>query len=148
MVTWKYECEECGLAQNQTSPHQTSDIYLIFNAVKTASLYIMAVLYVLAGIFHFLRPRMYAGIMPRWLPAHLPLVYVSGACEILLGILLVPEATRTMAAWGIIALLIAVFPANIQMMVNYFHHNNSMKWLTVARLPLQLVLIWWAWRFG
>jgi uncharacterized membrane protein len=74
------------------------------------------------------------------------LLYIAaGACEIVLGVLLFPESTRSFAAWGIIALLIAVFPANIQMTINYFHYNKPVKWLTAARLPLQLVLIWWAW---
>ena len=115
--------------------------------MKLVLLYTMALSYLAAGLLHFLRPRMYVKIMPPWLPMHLQLVYISGACEILLGILLIPESTRVMAAWGIIALLIAIFPANIQMAINYFHYNNSMKWLTVARLPLQALLIWWAWLY-
>ncbi|MEO5681048.1 MAG: DoxX family protein [Chitinophagaceae bacterium] len=115
--------------------------------MKLAGLYIMSLLYIAAGIWHFMRPRSYMKIMPPWLPWHLQLVYLSGAAEILLGILLVPESTRVMAAWGIIALLIAVFPANIQMTINYFHYNNPMKWITVARLPLQIVLIWLAWTY-
>ena len=109
----------------------------------------MGLLYIAAGVWHFMRPKGYIRIMPPWIAAswHLQLVYVSGACEILLGILLFPESTRAMAAWGIIALLIAVFPANIQMTINYFHYNNPYKWLTVVRLPLQAVIIWWAWKY-
>jgi uncharacterized membrane protein len=116
-----------------------------FIDMKFLSVYIMGLLYLAAGVWHFVRPPGYVSIVPPWLPAPLTLVYISGACEILLGALLFPESTRTTAAWGIIVLLIAIFPANIQMAINYFHYNNSMKWLTVARLPLQLVLIWWAW---
>ena len=112
--------------------------------MKFAAVYIMGILYVAAGAWHFVKPQGYVSIMPPWLPAHLPLVYISGLCEITLGCLLLADSTRTFAAWGIIALLIAVFPANIQMTINYFHYNNPMKWLTVARLPLQLLLIWWA----
>ncbi len=110
---------------------------------------IMAMLYILAGVFHFVKPKSYVRIMPHWITAswHLQLVYISGAIEILLGVLLIPESTRAISAWGIIALLIAVFPANIQMMINYFHYNNSMKWFTVLRLPLQLLLIFWAWTY-
>jgi uncharacterized membrane protein len=115
--------------------------------MKFILIYIMGILYIAAGIYHFVRPQGYVKIMPPWISWHLPLVYISGVCEILLGVLLIPESTRSMAAWGIIALLIAVFPANIQMTINYFHYNNPMKWLTVARLPLQLVLIWWAWLY-
>ncbi len=113
--------------------------------MKLVALYTMAILYVAAGMYHFIKPQGYVKIMPPWLPWHLQLVYISGVAEIVLGALLFPVATRSLAAWGIIALLIAVFPANIQMTLNYFHYNNPAKWLTVARLPVQLLLIWWAW---
>ena len=115
--------------------------------MKPISLYIMALLYIAAGIMHFVKPLGYVRIVPPWMPSPFLLVYISGAAEIILGILLFPEATRTMAAWGIIALLVAVFPANIQMTLNYFHYNNHWKWLTILRLPLQVVLIWWAWLY-
>ncbi|MEP6748507.1 MAG: DoxX family protein [Bacteroidota bacterium] len=115
--------------------------------MKVLTVYIMGLLYIAAGVWHFMRPQGYIRIVPPWLPSPLMLVYISGACEILLGVLLFPEYTRSIAAWGIIALLIAVFPANIQMTINYFHYNNPMKWLTVVRLPLQLVIIWWAWQY-
>lgn len=124
-----------------------SGILLTFIFMKLVSLYTMALLYVAAGIYHFVKPQGYVKIMPPWLPGPLALVYFSGACEILLGVLLFPENTRSMAAWGIMALLVAVFPANVQMMLNYFHYNNPLKWFTVARLPLQLLLIWWAWQY-
>jgi uncharacterized membrane protein len=115
--------------------------------MKQVSLYIMSLLYLAAGIYHFVNPRMYIKIMPAWLPLHLQLVYASGAAEILLGILLIPESTRVLAAWGIIALLVAVFPANVQMMLNYFRTANPARWIMLARLPLQGVLIWWAWLY-
>lgn len=115
--------------------------------MKLIGLYIMSLLYTAAGIYHFVKPRMYVKIMPAWLPAHLQLVYISGLAEILLGLLLLPAGTRSFAAWGIIALLIAVFPANIQMMLNYYHKNLPGFWITLARLPLQAALIWWAWGY-
>ena len=105
----------------------------------------MAILYMIAGVIHFLHPLQYVAIMPPSLPYPLTLVYISGACEIVLGLLLIPPATRRMAAWLIIALLIAVFPANIQMMLNYRHEHNPELWVTILRLPLQALLIWWAW---
>ena len=111
------------------------------------ALYTMSLFYILAGIYHFVRPKFYMKIMPPWLPSHLQLVYISGACEIILGLLLFPVATRSIAAWGIIALLIAIFPANIQMMLNFRRKNNPYLWATIVRLPLQLLLIWWAWRY-
>lgn len=111
-------------------------------------LYIMAVLYVLAGVNHFVKPKMYVSIMPPWLPYPEQLVFISGVFEIVLGLLLLPVATRRMAAWGIILLLIAVFPANIQMSINYYRENNPNFWITIVRLPLQFVLIWWAYQYA
>ena len=83
--------------------------------------------------------------MPPWLPWHAQLVFISGVAEIVLGLLLIPLATRTWAAWGIIALLIAVFPANIQMAINYWNKQSPYLWIALVRLPLQFLLIYWAW---
>ncbi|MEO5906613.1 MAG: hypothetical protein ABIQ11_07800 [Saprospiraceae bacterium] len=52
-----------------------------------------------------------------------------------------------MAAWAIILLLIAVFPANVQMLVNYLQEDNARLWLAIIRLPMQIILIWWAYKF-
>lgn len=108
-------------------------------------LYIMALLYAAAGTFHFITPKMYLRIMPPYLPYHLALVYISGVCEIAFALLLLPGSTRPVAAWLIIALLIAVFPANIQMAINFYQKQNPNLWIAIARLPLQFVLIAWAW---
>ena len=113
--------------------------------MKLILLYLMAVGYVIAGIFHFTNPLPYKKIMPSWLPFHYTLVYLSGACEIIFGVLLIPEATRPIGAWLIIAMLIAIFPANIQMMINFYNRQNPYLWITIVRLPLQVLLIWWAW---
>ena len=107
----------------------------------------MALLYIAAGINHFLNPDIYLNIMPPYLPQPNLLVYISGLLEILLGLLLLPRLTRRVAAWGIILLLIAVFPANIQMAINYGQTNHLGLWISLLRLPLQIVLIWWAWTF-
>ncbi len=115
--------------------------------MKYISLYSMAILYIAAGINHFRRPKMYKKIMPPYIPWHLPLVYASGIAEIVLGVLLIPEATRPVAAWLIIALLIAIFPANIQMAINYYRRHHPYTWLTILRLPVQILLIVWAWQF-
>ena len=112
--------------------------------MKMFGLYVMSVLYVFAGINHFVHSKIYLSIMPSWLPSQLWLVYISGALEIILGLLLLPLATRCAAAWAIIVLLIAIFPANIQMSLNYYRQGNPYFWLTLLRLPLQFVLIWWA----
>ena len=107
----------------------------------------MSVFYLLAGSNHFWHTESYLKIMPHWLPAHKELVYVSGAFEMALAILLLFKLTRPTAAWLIIFLLIAVFPANIQMMLNHLHEGHPNTWITVLRLPLQILLIWWAYRF-
>ena len=108
----------------------------------------MTGVYVVAGSNHFIHPGTYLQIMPSWLPHQLALIYISGFCEIIFGLLLLPLTTRRIAAWCIILLLVAVFPANIQMSINYFHDGNSYRWLTILRLPLQLLLIRWAWLFA
>lgn len=108
----------------------------------------MAAFYVGAGILHFVNPAFYDAIVPRFLPSPRAIVYVSGTCEILFGLLLLPATTRRTAAWLIIALLIAVFPANIQMTIDYAREHRPYLWLTIARLPLQFALIYWAWVFA
>jgi len=110
-------------------------------------LYIMAAFYLAAGANHFINPEIYLGIMPPWLPFQASLVYISGAVEIIGALLLLSDKTRNAGAWVLIALLLAVFPANIQMAINYYIVGHSMFWLTIVRLPFQLVLIWWAWKF-
>lgn len=110
---------------------------------------ILAVAIIIVGITHFVKPEPYVKIVPPYLPYHLELVYISGFFEILGGIgLLVPPVSRA-AAWGLIALFIAVFPANINMTINNIQlegipHNQVLYWV---RLPLQAVLIAWAWWF-
>ncbi len=111
-------------------------------------LYVMSLFYIIAGVNHFAHKEMYLSIMPLWLPFGVALVYVSGVFEILFGILMLPSITRRFAAWGILLLLIAVFPANIQMSINYYRDSNPDFWLTVLRLPLQFVLIWWAHQYA
>jgi uncharacterized membrane protein len=113
--------------------------------MKLILLYVMAVLYVAAGVYHFVNPRFYQKIMPTYLPWHTSLVYISGVCEIVFALLLLSESTRPVAAWLIIILLIAVFPANIQMTVSFWQKQRPTLWIALVRLPLQLVFIWWAW---
>lgn len=111
--------------------------------LKLVLLYFMAALYVAAGVNHFLRPRMYERIIPPYLPAPEMLNYAAGAAEVVLGMALLFPATRPWAAWGIIALLIAVFPANL-----YMYQQGAPgipSWALLLRLPLQAALIAWAW---
>lgn len=111
------------------------------------ALYFMSLFYILAGIMHFVRPRMYLKMMPPYLPFHPQLVYASGIMEIVAGLLLLYPATRAYGAWLTILILIIVFPANIQMAVNFYQKQHPYFWIAVLRLPLQLTLIWWAWLY-
>ncbi|MBA2540061.1 MAG: DoxX family protein [Deltaproteobacteria bacterium] len=117
--------------------------------VKTILRWLLTVVMVGAGINHFLSPDTYIAMMPDALPAHRELVYLSGIAEAAGGLGLILPATRKLAAWGLILLLLAVFPANINMAVNNLALGDSAipQWALWARLPLQVVLIAWAWWF-
>jgi len=116
--------------------------------MRSVSLYVMALFYFVAGIIHFVKPGYYMQIMPSWIPlgAHLTLVYLSGLAESALGAALVVPSLRRRAAWGIIALLVAVFPANVHMWLHDVHPDGVAlpSWFHAVRLPLQAVLIAWA----
>lgn len=108
----------------------------------------LAILFIAAGTLHFIIPQTYVNIMPPYLPAHLLLVHISGACEILGGLgLLFQAPIRTLGAWGIVALLVAVMPANIYMVTDHARFSDIPVWILWLRLPLQLPLIWWAWLY-
>lgn len=110
------------------------------------SLYVMSFLYVVAGILHFVRPQTYLRIMPPSIPAPLTMVHLSGVAELVLGLALLVPSLRSWAAWGIILLLIAVFPANWYMATSG-KFASIPAWILWARLPLQGVLIYWAYTF-
>jgi uncharacterized membrane protein len=103
--------------------------------------------FIVAGAAHFVLTPFYVAIMPPYLPWPRELVYLSGLAEIGLGaLLLVPRFTR-LAGWGLIALLIAVFPANLHMALNPQLYPFAPPLLLYLRLPLQLVLIAWAYAY-
>ena len=111
--------------------------------MKTASKYLLAIFMIGAGTMHFVRHDFYMKIMPPYLPWHLELVYLSGFFEAALGLLLLIPRFSRLAAWGIIALLIAVFPANIYV----YQHQDVLPAPPIVhllRLPLQAVFILWA----
>jgi uncharacterized membrane protein len=116
--------------------------------VRRVLLWLMGAFYVLAGAYHFLRPDYYVPMMPPYVPWHLPLVYLSGLAEMVLGLLVLVPATRPAAAWGIVLLLIAIFPANVHIALHnvpVFGAKQGAGILNWVRLPLQGVLIAWAW---
>jgi len=111
--------------------------------IKLISKYLLAIFMIVAGTMHFVNPEFFLKIVPPDLPLHKELVLVSGVCEILLGVLLLIPKCLHLAAWGIIALLIAVFPANI-----YLFQNQDLMpaspLVHFLRLPLQGIFILWA----
>lgn len=111
------------------------------------SMYIMASLYILAGLNHFWKPKFYLKIMPPYLPYHLPLVYLSGVFEAAFGAMLLFPTTQSIGAWGIIAVLIGVFPANVYMLTSYKGKRKGYRAMLWLRLPLQILLIYWAWLY-
>ena len=109
------------------------------------SCFLLGFLFVGAGITHFVAPGPFVRIVPPYLPVPLLLVYLSGAAEIVGGLGLLLPATRRWAAWGLILLLIAVFPANVYMLQSHGAGLKVPLWALWLRLPLQAVLMAWAW---
>lgn len=114
--------------------------------IQLISLIIMAAIYILAGIGHFLKPKFFLEITPKWVPYPEKVNIFVGAIEIILGLGLLFSFTRHYAAIGVVILLIAVFPANI------YHFQESRKkgkdvFATLIRLPIQGLLIFWAYSF-
>lgn len=105
-------------------------------------------LFLIAGVFHLVMPGIYMKIMPPVLPYPLALVYLSGVLEMLGGIGVVMPGTRRAAAWGLIVLLLAVWPANFYMAMVPERFPGVPHWALWARLPLQVPLIWWAWVYA
>ena len=105
---------------------------------------LLAILFIVAGVLHFVIPEFYLKIMPPFLPFHLALIYVSGFFEILGGAGILVPRVRTLAGYGLILLLILVFPANIYMLFSNVEREGwtLFSFLLVLRLPLQLVFIW------
>lgn len=108
----------------------------------------LAAVFIIAGVLHFTFPGAYVRIMPPWLPHPRTLVLLSGACQIAGGVGVLLPRTRRAAGWGLILLLLAVWPANLQMLVNARASGApaAAQALLLLRLPLQLLLIWWVWR--
>ncbi len=108
---------------------------------------VMGVLYVGAGTAHFVATRAYERIVPPYLPVHHEIVLLSGAFEVLGGLGVMIPGRRRAAAWGLVCLLFAVFPANLWMAQHPGLFPGVPPWLLWLRLPLQLPLIWWAYTY-
>jgi uncharacterized membrane protein len=112
---------------------------------------LLAGFFVLAGTMHFVRPRYYRAIMPPYVPRHREAVIVSGVAEIVGGAAVVSPRTRRCGGLWLIGLLAAVFPANVHMAVNPeqvrgLDLDRMPRWALWARLPLQPLMMLWAWR--
>ncbi|MBT3797848.1 MAG: DoxX family protein [Porticoccaceae bacterium] len=112
--------------------------------VKTLFLILLSAFFVNVGVDHFVNPEFYLAIMPGYLPLHSEAVYISGFFEILGGISVLIPRLRAAAGWGLVALLIAVFPANIHMAINTDLFPDISPTLLYIRLVLQFIFIYWA----
>lgn len=111
--------------------------------------WVLVVLFTVSGFVHLVRPGVFTPIVPDALPSHRLLVYVSGVAELLCAAGLVWRRTRRIAGWASVALLVAVFPANLTMAIDTWRNDDASSAYvagTLLRLPLQLPMIWWAWR--
>jgi uncharacterized membrane protein len=113
---------------------------------RVISRILLAVFFIAGGANHFRVPTVYLGMMPPWSPWPLGLIQVSGVAEILGGIGVLVPATRRFSGWGLIALLVAIFPANLHVALQGYMPGFSFSPLTLwLRLPFQLLLIGWVW---
>ena len=140
-----------GLPRRRAGPSFAVPSLLISGAAVTRprpSHVMLAAVFVIAGVLHFAIPGSYVRIMPPWLPHPRMLVLLSGAFQIAGGLGVLHPRTRRAAGWGLILLLLAVWPANFQMLLNARASGApaAAQALLVLRLPLQLLLILWVWR--
>jgi len=111
--------------------------------VKLLTIYFMSISYTYVGVRHFIDPDFFLAIMPNYLPFHLGFVYLSGIAEVSFGVLLFFKKTRTFASYGLIILLISVFPANLHLVESELSQSilGVTKNQTIMRLPFQILFI-------
>ena len=109
--------------------------------IKTLSIILMTLFYIMAGTNHFINPDWYVRIVPPILPFKTAIVYISGILEIILGTLLIFPKTRFIASWGLILLLVAVYPANIYVALTNGEVMDTTPLIAWGRLPFQFVFI-------
>lgn len=107
----------------------------------------MAVMYIFAGIMHFVKPKAYLRIMPKYLPNHKALVFLSGVAEVVLGIGLFLPTTKNIAIFGIIAMLLVFLLVHFYMLKGEKESAGIAKWILVLRIPLQFGLMYWAYYY-
>jgi len=107
---------------------------------------VLGAFFLAAGALHFVKPRPYESMMPDALPAHRELVYLSGVAEMAGGAGVLADRTLRPAGWWLIATMLAVFPANVNMAVEADRFERIPEPLLWARLPLQAAIVYWIWR--
>lgn len=108
----------------------------------------MAFMYAAAGIYHFVNPDFYEKLMASWLPSHYLLNVAGGIFEMLLAAMLLSKSTRTVSAYLIMAMLVTfLFLIHIPMAINFYKDEHPDLWIAMIRIPIQFVLIWWAWLY-
>ena len=115
------------------------------SVVRSAVRFALAALFIASGTRHFVRSEFFTAIMPPWVPWPLAMVWISGFFEIAGAIALLVPGTRRAAGIGLIALMVAVSPANVHMALHADAFPHFAPWLLWLRLPLQGVLIALAW---
>mgnify|MGYP006306230575 CR=1 FL=1 len=108
---------------------------------------VMGILYIVAGMAHWFFPRVYRGIMPPWIPAKNALIWISGVAEVSLGLALFIPGLQRIALFGIIAMLATFLPVHVYMVRHASRFPGIPKWLLWVRLPLQLLLMYWAYQY-
>ncbi len=109
--------------------------------------YLIGVLFILAGMNHFRKPKLYERIMPPYIPAHSSMVLLSGIAEMILGFMIMNKNTQEAAAWGIIIMLLLFIPIHIYMLQNEKAAMKLPKWVLILRFPLQFVLTYWVYLY-
>jgi len=109
--------------------------------------YLIGVIFVLAGANHFRKPKLYERIMPLYIPAKATMVMLSGIVEMILGFMILNPETQKIAAWAIIVLLLLFIPVHIYMLQDEKASMTLPKWVLILRIPLQFVLMFWAYQY-
>ncbi|WDQ17274.1 DoxX family protein [Rhodopirellula sp. P2] len=123
-----------------------SKLRRLIRVLRDLLVWMIALLFIAAGINHFISPNFYVQMIPDGWPRPLMLVHVSGVLEVIGGVGLLVPPLRRFAGWGLIALLIAVFPANVHMALHPDRYDDFSHTGLIARLPLQgvlIALVWW-----
>ncbi len=109
--------------------------------------YLIGLLFILAGMNHFRKPKLYERIIPPYIPAQSSMVLLSGIVEMILGFMIMNKNTQVAAAWGIIIMLLGFLSVHIYMLQDEKAAMKLPKWVLILRLPLQFGLIYWAYLY-